>query len=70
MASNNVWYKENKNDRVWWLDNSDDVTGEFVISFDKKTQYNIFADRGKMTAEQKAIFYKENPFWRKFFGGK
>lgn len=69
MASNNKWYKENPNDRVWWLDNSDEIEGEFVISFDKKTQYNIFAERDKMTAEQLALFYEENPFWREFFEG-
>ena len=70
MASSNKWYKNNISDRVWWLDNSDDIEGEFVFSFDKKTQYNLFADRDKLTAEQKAIFYSENPFWDNFFGGK
>lgn len=70
MASNNRWYKENKSDAVWWLDNGDEIEGEFVISFDKKTQYNIFSDRDKMTAKQLALFYKENPFWREFFEGK
>lgn len=70
MASNNKWYKENKSDAVWWLDNGDEIEGEFVISFDRKTEYNIFADRDKMTAKQLALFYKENPFWREFFEGK
>lgn len=70
MASNKKWYKRNKSDAVWWLDNSDDVEGEFVISFDRKTEYNIFADRDKMTAKQLSLFYKENPFWREFFEGE
>ncbi len=64
------WYKENDTDKVWWLDNTDDVTGEFIFSFDKKTKYNLFTDRDKLTSEQRAIFYKENPFWREYFEGK
>ena len=64
------WYKENDTDEIWWLDNADDVTGEFVFSFDKKTKYNLFSDRDKLTSEQKEILYKENPLWRDFFEGK
>lgn len=62
------WYKENPNDKIYWLDNSNDVKGEFVFSFDKKTTFNLFADYPhKLTAEQKAIFDKENLYWADFF---
>ena len=62
------WYKENPNDKIYWIDNSNDVKGEFVFSFDKKTTFNLFADYPhKLTAEQKSIFDKENPYWADFF---
>lgn len=70
MAASNRWYKENPNDKIWWLDNSDEIEGVFIFSFDKKTQYNLFADHDKLTPAQKELFYKENPFWREFFEGK
>jgi hypothetical protein len=67
----NNWYKENQNDKVWWLDNGNDVKGEFVFSFDKKTSFNLFADYPhKLTKEQKALFDKENPFWADFFADR
>lgn len=70
MVAYDNWYKENDTDKVWWLDNTDDTVGEFVFSFDKKTRFNLFSDRGKLTPEQRAIFYKENPLWREYFEGK
>lgn len=61
------WRKKNETDKVWWLDNRRQK-GEMVFSFDKKTQYNLFADYPyKLTAEQKKIFDKENPYWADFF---
>ena len=64
----NKWYKNNPRDKIWWLDNSDEVEGEFVFSFDKKEQFNMFADYPyKLTKEQKEIFDKENPYWADFF---
>lgn len=67
----NKWYKENNGDQIWWLDNSDEVKGEFIFSFDKKTTFNMFADYPfKLTPEQKAIFDKENPFWADFFADR
>ena len=67
MASDKAWYKENDTDKVWWLDNSD-VIGEFVFSFDKKKEYNLFADYPhKLTKEEKEIFDKENSFWADYF---
>ena len=67
----NSWYKENKGDQIWWLDNGEEVEGEFIFSFDKKTTFNMFADYPfKLTPEQKAIFDKENPFWAEFFADR
>ena len=67
MAQKQRFYKNNRSDVIWWLDNSD-VVGEFVFSFDKKTLFNMFADYPhKLTAEQKEIFDKENPYWADFF---
>ena len=62
------WYKEEETDTIWWLDNGDEVVGEFVFSFDKKKRFNLFRDYPfKLTKEQKEIFDKENPDWADFF---
>lgn len=67
----NNWYKENESDKIWWLDNGEEVKGEFVFSFDKKESFNLFADYPhKLTKEQKEIFDKENPFWADYFKGR
>ena len=61
------FYKQNKNDKIWWIDNIDTI-GEFLFSFDKKKIFNLFADYPhNLTAEQKEIFDKENPYWKDFF---
>lgn len=45
-----------------------DREGEFLVSFDRKTVFNIFSDYPwKFTPEQKALFDKENPYWANFF---
>ena len=63
----NNFYKENANDKVWWIDNPD-VIGEFLFSFDKKKIFNLFQDYPwKLTIEEKALFDKENPYWANFF---
>ena len=36
MADKIIFYKNNPKDKVWWVDNGDDVKGEMVFSFDKK----------------------------------
>lgn len=65
------WYKEHPGDTIWWLNNADETTGEFVFSFDKKRLFNMFADYPhELTAEQKRIFDKENPFWADFFSDR
>lgn len=63
-----TWYKNEKTDKIWWLDNGRFVCGEFVFSFDKKREFNMFHDYPwELTPEQKEIFDKENPFWADFF---
>lgn len=68
MKPNQITFrKNNENDVIWWVDNPD-VKGEWLFSFDKKTIFNMFRDYPyKLTAEQKAIFDKENPYWVNFF---
>lgn len=64
---NDKFYKENSSDAIWWVDTSD-RDGVFLFSFDKKHIFNLFADYPhKLTAEQKEIFDKENPYWADFF---
>lgn len=60
------WYKSDENDAVWWKDT--DSVGEFVFSFDREKEFNLFADYPKkLTAEERKIFDAENPYWVKFF---
>jgi hypothetical protein len=67
MAQLNNFYKNSPSDSVWWLNNPDKI-GEWLFSFDKKEVFNMFRDYPhKLTAEQKAIFDKENPYWADFF---
>ena len=61
------WYKNNPDDKIWWLDNSE-TKGEWLFSFDKEHTFNMFADYPhNLTAEQKKIFDEENPYWADFF---
>ena len=61
------FYKEHPDDIIWWKDTSD-KDGEFVFSFDKKKEINMFRDYPhELSAEQKKIFDRENPFWADFF---
>lgn len=65
-VSNN-FYKNNKNDKIWWIDNIDTI-GAWLFSFDKKKIYNMFQDYPfKLTKKQKEIFDQENPYWADFF---
>lgn len=67
MAQSNNFYKENKNDTIWWVNNPDAI-GEWLFSFDKKRVYNMFRDYPhELTKEEKEIFDKENPYWADFF---
>nr|DAW73683.1 MAG TPA: hypothetical protein [Caudoviricetes sp.] len=60
------FYKEDKKNRVWWIDKLD-VVGEHLFSFDKKKIYNIFLDYPhNLTKEEKEIFDEDEPYWKDF----
>ena len=70
MEQSNKFYKNSPDDQIWWVDNPDTV-GEWLFSFDKEKVFNMFADYPhNLTAEQKVIFDKENPFWKEFFSDR
>lgn len=70
MERSNNFYKNNPDDRIWWLNNPD-KKGEWIFSFDKKETFNMFADYPyNLTPEQKKIFDEENPYWADFFGDR
>lgn len=55
MEQSSKWFKNNPNDKIWWLDNPR-RKGEWVFSFDKKTEFNMFSDYPHaLTSEQKKI---------------
>lgn len=65
--SDRTFFKQNKDDIIWWVDTSD-VDGDWLFSFDKKKIYNMFSDfPQKLTEEEVKIFVKENPYWADFF---
>ena len=67
MEQSNKFYKNNPSDVIWWVADPERI-GEWEFSFDQKTVFNMFADYPhKLTAEQKRIFEKENPYWADFF---
>ena len=60
------WLKWNINDKVWWKDTGDEFW-EYIISFDKKNEFDLFEDYPhKLTAEEKETFDKEYPDWADF----
>lgn len=62
----NDWYKNEETDKIWWKETG--TVGEWIFSFDKKTEYNMFADYPhNLTPEQKEVFDKENPEWVEYF---
>lgn len=64
------FYKKNKNDIIWWVDNIGTV-GEHLFSFDKEKIYNLFLDYPhNLSIEEIEIFNKENPYWREFFNNR
>lgn len=71
MEQLNNYFKNNPDDVIWWVENSSEVKGEWVFTFDKHTFFNMFEDYPhKLTPEQKAIFDKENPYWKEFFSDR
>lgn len=68
MEQSSKLFKNNPSDRIWWVDNADDVKGEWIFTFDKKKFFNMFQDYPwNLSAEEKEIFDKENPYWANFF---
>ena len=54
MSSDDRWYKNNTDDKIWWKDT--DSVGEWLFSFDKKQVFNMFADYPhNLTPEQKSL---------------
>lgn len=72
------FYKNNTNDIIWWVEEGEEINGEFypsdgnfLFSFDKRKIFNLFRDYPQeLTPEQKAIFDKENPYWANFFADR
>lgn len=59
--------KDNKNGKVWWVDEGSGV-GEFLFTFDKKKFFNLFADYpSKLSVEDWIAFNDENEYWAGFF---
>lgn len=64
------FYKKKATDKVWWVDEID-CFGKILVSFDKKKIYNLFEDYPHdFTKQEKEIFDKENPYWKKFFSDR
>ena len=70
MASNKrKFYKNNQTDIIWWVET--DLKGVWEFSFDRKTVFNMYQDYPwKLTPEQKAIFDRENPYWKEYFSDR
>ena len=63
------FYKRHDCDKVWHVKYIDFV-GLKAISFDKKKILFLFGDYPKnFTPEEKELFDKENPYWKKLRGG-
>lgn len=61
------FYKESPTDQVWWVDTSE-ADGLFLFSFDQNKIHNLFSDYPRnLTAEERKIFDRENPYWADFF---
>jgi len=63
------FYKVNEDDKIWWVDYIGQI-GLEAVSFDKRKILFIFGDYPKnFTKEEKELFDKENPDWKKLRGG-
>lgn len=52
---------------IKWIEKPEAV-GEMLFTFDGERVFNLFRDYPhELTAEQKAKFDKENPFWADYF---
>ena len=60
------WYKDEPHNVIWWLEVLNEK-GLWLFSFDQVKIYNMFEDYpDQMTAEEVAIFDRENPYWANF----
>lgn len=63
------FYKVNEDDQIWWVDYIGQI-GLEAVSFDRKKILFIFGDYPKnFSKEEKELFDKENPEWKKLRGG-
>ena len=63
------FYKKHAGDKIWWVEYIGQL-GMEAVSFDKKKILFIFGDYPKnFTKEEKDLFDKENPYWKKLRGG-
>ncbi|MCQ2121884.1 MAG: hypothetical protein MJY78_08685 [Fibrobacter sp.] len=63
------FYKKHEGDKIWWVEFEDEFGSE-AVSFDKKKILFIFGDYPKnFTKDEKELFDKENPYWKKLRGG-
>ena len=61
------WYKDEDWHQIWWLEVMNEK-GLWLFSFDREKIYNMFEDYpDKLTAEEVAIFDREQPYWADFF---
>lgn len=68
--SNFRFYKKKDNDKIWSVEEIGYI-GKLLYSFDKKNIYNLWTDYPhNFTKEEKELFDKEYPYWKKFFQGK
>ena len=67
MSGRMCFSKNRKTDVIFWVDNCDYI-GQHLFTFNKRKIYNLFRDYPyNLTAEQKEIFDRENPYWREYF---
>lgn len=63
------FYKVHEGDKIWWVEYIGKRSLE-AVSFDKKKILFVFGDYPeKFTKEEKELFDKENPYWKKLLGG-
>ena len=66
-----TFVKNKAKDKIYWVDNKGETIGVWLFAFDKLRIFNMFADYPKeLTAEEKELFDKENPFWADFFSDR
>ena len=63
------FYKADESDKIWRV-RYIGCSGLQAVSFDKKKILFLFGDYPKnFTKEEKALFDKENPYWKNLLGG-